>query len=74
MTDKEKIVHDLALIHAKEKYHEFFQSVSPKGRPFPTEINELVNFYQQGVIYIAPQIDEIMEAYLDDNGEPLIED
>ena len=74
MIDKEKIVHDLALIHAKEKYHEFFQSVPPEARQFPAGISELVNFYQQGVMCIAPQIDKIIEAYLDDNGKPLIED
>ena len=74
MTDKEKIVHDLALIHAAEKYRELFNSVPPKSRQFPTGIGELVDFYQQGVICIAPQIDKIMESYLDDNGKPIIGD
>ena len=73
MTDKEKIVHDLALIYAQEKYHEFFRSAPQKAQQFPTGVSKLADFYHQGVVCIAPQIDEIMKAYLDADGRPLIE-
>lgn len=64
MTDKEKIIHDLALIHAAEKYHEFFEAVPVSGRKFPDGITEIANFYEQGVSVISNQIDEIMDCYL----------
>jgi len=74
MTDKEKIVHDLALIHAQEKYREFLQNTPPKDRQFPAGVHQVAMFYKQGVLCIAPKIDEIMKAYLDDDKNPFIHD
>lgn len=72
MTDKEKIVHDLALIHAKEKYHEFYPNIPNENRKFNGGVSELCNFYEVAVIMISHHIDEIMESYLDDDGKPLL--
>ena len=30
--NRDQVIHDLALIHAHEKYHEFFQLVAPEDR------------------------------------------
>lgn len=72
--DKEKIVHDLALIYAQEKFHEFYQELPLKNRMFPGGISDLVDFYRQGVMIIANYTNEIADAYLDDDGSPTITD
>ena len=71
MINKSQIVHDLALIHAKQKYEEFFNSVSPNARKFPIDTSELVNFYTAGVAAISNHLEEIEQAYKDDDGEPI---
>ncbi|MEA5136445.1 MAG: hypothetical protein VB035_09965 [Candidatus Fimivivens sp.] len=72
--DKHKVVHDLALIHAQAKYREFFELVAAKDRQFNVGISELCNFYETAVTCIAPQIDDILECYLDDDGNSYIKD
>ncbi len=71
---KKEIVHDLALIYAQEKFHEFYQALPQEKRMFPGGISNLVDFYRQGVMMIANYTDEIMDAYLDDDGSPIITD
>jgi len=72
MTGKEKIVHDLALIYAQEKFHEHYQLLPQDKRNFPNGISQISDFYRQGVMMLANNIDEIMQAYLDDDGNPII--
>lgn len=74
MTDKEKIVHDLALIYAQEKFHVYYQSLPRIGRAFLTGVNELAEFYEESVQVLANKVDEIMRAYMDDDGNPIIGD
>ena len=72
MTDKEKIIHDLALIYTKEKFHELYQSLPKEKRMFPAGISEISDSYRQGVMMLANKINEIMDVYLDDDGNPII--
>lgn len=72
--DKEKIVHDLALIYAREKFHELYQALPRDKRIFPHGISDLVDFYCAGVAMIANHADQISDAYLDDDGHPLIKE
>ena len=74
MTDKEKIVHDLALIYAQEKFHAHYQSLPRIGRTFLTGVNELAEFYKESVQVLANKVDEIMRAYMDDDGNSIIGD
>lgn len=51
--DKDKIIHDLALIYAQAKFKEFMKIIPPKSRRFPADINELKNFYETGVTFFS---------------------
>jgi len=58
--NKNQIIHDLALIHAQEKYHEFFQLVAPKDRrsfPEHSDLEELIGFYQEAKTYFSEHLD-----------------
>lgn len=45
MIFKEQIAHELALIHAQEKYHEFCELVAPECRTEEQALDELTGFY-----------------------------
>lgn len=45
MISKEQIAHELALIHAQEKYHEFCEVVAPEDRTEEQALDELTGFY-----------------------------
>lgn len=74
MDDHRQMIHDLALIHTKEKYHEFFESVpvGKRGEQEHSELQELVGFYYTAVNFLSEHVDEIIAGYLDENGNFLI--
>ncbi len=45
MISTEQIAHELALIHAQEKYHEFREMVAPEYRTEKQALDELIGFY-----------------------------
>lgn len=58
--NREQVIHDLALIHAREKYHEFFQLVAPKDRKsFPnySDLEELIVFYKVAKTCFSEHLD-----------------
>ena len=58
--NRDQVIHDLALIHAHEKYHEFFQLVAPEDRKsFPDygDLEELIGFYQVAKTYFSEHLD-----------------
>lgn len=63
--DKEIIVHDLALIYAKERFHELYQALPGDKRIFPHGISDLVDVYCAAVTMVANHADQISDAYLD---------
>jgi hypothetical protein len=74
MLDKQKVVHDLALVYAQEKYREYLMSTPKEKRPYPSEVSQLAKFYETGAACLANQTVEILNAYLDDEGNPIIPD
>ena len=58
--NREQVIHDLALIHAREKYHEFFQLVAPKDRKsFPnySDLEDLLGFYKVAKTCFSEHLD-----------------
>lgn len=48
MISREQVAHDLALIHAQEKYREFFDAIAPgdrQERNMHGDLQELAGFY-----------------------------
>lgn len=62
--DKDKVIHDLALLYAKAKFKEFMNALPPESRRFPADINELKNFYEAGVIFFSEH--ELFEEVYED--------
>ena len=71
MIDKSAIVHDLAMVYAKEKFQEFLRTAPAKTKETSADASQLCKYYCQAVTRICAGIDEIDQAYLDDDGNPL---
>ena len=71
MISKDQIVHDLALVHAQEKYRGYL-AASLGNAQFPTDVTTLCSFYEQAVVAVSAQIDKIEASYFDEDGTPLL--
>lgn len=74
MLDKQKVVHDLALVYAQEKYREYLMSTPKEKRSYPPEVSHLAKIYKAGVACLVNQVDDILSAYLDTGGNQIIPD
>lgn len=74
MLDKQQIVHDLALVYAQEHYQEFLRCTPESKRVFPTDASKLAELYERGVVCLINHADDLLKAYEDDNGQPIIAD
>lgn len=71
MSDIKQIVHDLAMLYAKQRFAEY-QS-SPNEKKFPTAASALADFYTEAVSVLAQRKNDIESAYCDDDGYPFIQ-
>ena len=63
MNERRKMVHDLALVYAREKFH---------SAPDQDDLQELIGVYYDAVTFLVNHLDEIERGYRDDNGELLV--
>ncbi len=73
MVNEYQIVHDLALVYAKQQFEEFCNRVDVKERYYPTDVSKLVELYISAIPVTASWMDGIEKAYLDDDGSPMFD-
>lgn len=59
--DRAQLIHELSLIHAQEKYHEFFMAVPPENRGSFSEhkdLQELLHFYYTAKGYFEEHLED----------------
>lgn len=70
MSDEKQIIHDLAMLYAKQRFAEY--QANPKEKEYPTAASVLADFYTEAVIVLVNHKDDIESAYCDDDSNPLV--
>ena len=63
MDERRQLVHDLAMVYVKEKFH----SSSSQD-----DLQELIGIYYDAVTFLVNHLDEIESGYRDEDGKFLV--
>ena len=72
MISKEQIVHDLAMLYAKEEYRKSVGNIPVSNSDFMQKAGKLCQLYEQGAAIAVSRINDLYGVYLDEDGKPIL--